>query len=42
MPSEIDGYEVVTIGEIFRKKTNIQYVEIPNTVTHIFPYAFDQ
>ncbi|MCI9641750.1 MAG: leucine-rich repeat protein, partial [Eubacterium sp.] len=42
IPETLDGYTVVALGDgLFRNKTNMYAVEIPNTVTKIGSYVFD-
>ena len=42
IPSELDGYTVVKIGEnAFQQKTAFTSLTIPDTVTYIDKYAFD-
>ena len=40
IPDTLNGYKVVSFGEIFKKNTNISKVAIGNNVTSVFPYAF--
>ena len=40
IPDTLNGYKVVSFGEIFKNNTNITKVVIGNNVTSVFPYAF--
>ena len=40
IPDTLNGYKVVSFGEVFKNNTNLTKVVIGNNVTSVFPYAF--